>query len=57
MSFTQKSNGADVHILPDDDKHIASPSCWCHPVEDEKTKHLRAQGFPTARVWVHFKPS
>lgn len=43
----------DVHVMPNDGKHIDSSSCPCGPKEDERTKRLRAQGVDSARVWVH----
>ncbi len=43
----------DVHVIPDDGKHIASPKCPCGPKEDEQQKRARAQGRNVARVWIH----
>ena len=43
----------DVHVMPDDGKHVASPACHCAPKEDEETRHWRAMGFVSGRVWIH----
>jgi hypothetical protein len=47
----------DVHVMPNDGKHIASPGCPCTPKEDDETRRLRAQGLVSARVWVHHQLS
>jgi hypothetical protein len=57
-THTEKNTAGDVHVMPNSDpQHVAMVACWCWPVEDEKTKRLKAQGYPTARVWVHQRPS
>lgn len=37
----------DIHTMPNDDKHICSPKCWCEPTvsyQDEETG---------VKVWLH----
>ncbi len=49
------AQGGEVHVMPNDDRHVPMRACWCGPVEDEQTKRLIAQGFPSERVWIHQK--
>lgn len=53
MNTTTDRASDAVHIMPNDGKHEVSSACPCGPVEDEQTKRLRAQGFPSMKVWVH----
>lgn len=37
----------DVHVMPDDETHDASPFCWCQPVIDAGIWPLKGH------VYVH----
>jgi hypothetical protein len=52
--MTEKPKSPDVHVMPNDDKHIDSKDCPCGPYEDPDTKRLHALGL-SARLWIHNK--
>ena len=51
MMRSERAN--PVHVLPADGKHVVSAECPCKPYPDGPTETLRAQGYPTQRVWIH----
>lgn len=40
----------DVHTMPDDDRHVSSPECWCMP----RVIYIAPNG---SQQWLHERSS